>query len=547
MDASTKSSEGKELFRATSIVSGFTFLSRVLGFIRDLLLARLLGAGFVADAFFVAYKIPNLLRSFVAEGALTSGFVPVFASELQKGKEAATQAFRSIAGLFFLVTLLLSILGVFYAPQIVRLFAPGFIGNSEQFNLCVTLLRIMFPYIIFVSFVSLLNGALNSLKIFGIAAFAQVAMNIVLIAGALLAGFFGLAEAAIVIAISVIAGGVVQVLVQIPSSRRAGMVLLPSTLIFTRVTYQVLRLMVPAIMGAAVYQISIFLNTLLATLLITGSVSWLFYADRVAQFPVGVFSIALASVLLPALSRLKAQGNREDFLSNIQAALAFTSFLIIPISFGLFFLAEPIVTVLFERGAFGPFSTAMTALAIQGLAVGLWAFGCHSVVVRAFLAQRDTLTPTLVGLATVTIGLCLSLILMGDPQSEELNKVALILVEFQNFLRAHLFGFNLSHVGLSISTSLTAFFSFLVLFLIMKFHLLKDLSLSRFVKATNKSILASLGMAAVLYSLRNTIESNLLLLFIGIPAGATVFFLLSFLLKSQEFKETSAQFRRLLS
>jgi len=287
------------MFRGTAVVSSLTFISRILGFIREILVARLFGASLLADALFVAFRIPNLLRSVFAEGALTAAFVPVFASELAKGKSEAREAMRSITALLLLSTAIVSILGIIFADKIVSAIAPGFEG--ERFELCVLLTRILMPYIMCVSIVALLNGALNSVHIFGISAFAQVIMNLALILGAIVAAYFESKSAAIVLAISALAGGVLQVVAQIPALRRSGFSLLPSYKVLSSSSKQVIHLMLPAILGAAIYQVSIFLSTQLASILETGSISWLSYADRLVQLPIGVFSIALSSVLIQTL------------------------------------------------------------------------------------------------------------------------------------------------------------------------------------------------------------------------------------------------------
>ena len=314
------------LLRGTAIVSVLTLLSRLLGFVRDLLIARLLGASLYADAFFVAFRIPNLLRSFVAEGALTSAFVPVFSSSLAKDKQEAFSAFRRVLGFLLMLTILLSSFGILYAPDVVLLLAPGFSEDLGKYQLCITLTKIMLPYIACVSVIAMINAALNSLHIFGASAWAQVTMNGVLIIGALCAMVFEPERATIILAYSVLVGGLVQIVVQITSCLRAGLSLRPSFNIIRRDVGEVVRLMIPATIGASVYQITIFIATLLASLLPSGSVSWLFYADRIAQFPIGIFSVALASVLLPALSTASANADSDRFRRSLADSLRYTSF-----------------------------------------------------------------------------------------------------------------------------------------------------------------------------------------------------------------------------
>ena len=320
------------MVRGTGIVGSLTLVSRVLGFVRDMLVARLFGSGLYADTFFVAFRIPNLLRSLVAEGALTSAFVPVFASELKQGKEEAQSAFSSVMGLLLLTTALLSVVGIYLASTIVAFFAPGFGVGTEKFELCVLLTQVMLPYIMFVSVIALLNGALNSVKIFGSSALAQVVMNVVLILGAWAAMYLESRAGVIALAVSVMVGGAAHLVAQVPALSRSGFSLAPSLHVFTPVTRQLLKLMLPAVVGATVYQLTIFLNTVMASLLREGSVSWLFYADRLTQLPIGIFSIALASVLLPTLSQAHVEKNRELFVKNLIDAVRYTSFFMIPLA-----------------------------------------------------------------------------------------------------------------------------------------------------------------------------------------------------------------------
>jgi putative peptidoglycan lipid II flippase len=337
------------LLRGTAIVSALTLISRILGFARDLLVARLLGTSIFADAFFVAFRIPNLLRSFVAEGALTSAFTPVFTSSLSQGNDSARLAMRRTIAFLLTLTGILTALLIVAAPDVVRLLAPGFEKNTEQFSLCVELTRIMAPYILCVSLVAMLNAALNALNIFGTSAWAQIVMNVVLISGALIAIPFDSQTATKILAISALLGGIVQILAQIPTALRSGLSLIPSFQLLSREVREVVTLMIPATLGASVYQVTIFLVTILASLLPTGSVSWLFYADRVAQFPIGIFSIALASVLLPALSHASARADIDSFRRNISNSLRFTSFCVIPMAAGIWGLALPITRLLFVR------------------------------------------------------------------------------------------------------------------------------------------------------------------------------------------------------
>ncbi|MBN8550410.1 MAG: murein biosynthesis integral membrane protein MurJ [Deltaproteobacteria bacterium] len=530
--------------RGTGIVGSLTLLSRLLGFIRDMLVARLFGSGLFADAYIVAFRIPNLLRSLVAEGALVSAFVPIFARELKHGHDQAQRAFSAVTGFLLLTTTALSILGIIFAPQIVSFFAPGFESDPEKFSLCVLLTRIMLPYIMCVSLVALLNGALNSVKIFGASALAQVVMNLVLIAGAWIAAWMGSRTGVIALSVSVIVGGVAQLLAQIPALRRSGFSLFPSREVFCSVTKQLVLLMFPAIIGATVYQLTIFLNTCMASLLPQGSVSWLFYADRLTQLPIGVFSIALASVLLPTLSQAHVDENKAAFTGNLMNALRYTSFIMIPVSCGLYMLARPLIEILFQRGRFDAVSTINTAFAVQAYAVGLWGMSCHSMIVRAFIAQRDTVTATLVGAFSLVLTFTLSLLLIGEISAQP-GYIAEFILFCQQFLLKFLPVANLAHSGLALSSSIAATCAFVILSFLLHGRLNKEIAWKAFFITTLKSLLATAAMIYCLQLLTESIPSTWILLGLGIPGGALVYAAASFLLKSPELQETFALFLRL--
>lgn len=538
------------IVRGAAIVGSLTAVSRVLGFIRDLLVARLLGTGWIADAFFVAFRIPNLLRSFLAEGALTSAFVPIFSTELRRGKEHAERALAEMSGLLIAVTTILSILGVLYSHEIVALFAPGFKTDPNKFELCAKLLAVMFPYIVFVSLVAMLGGALNTVKVFGSAAMAQVCMNLVLIFGAVVAEFYPNSGADF-LSWSVILGGIAGIVVQVPALRRAGFSMRPSFKIVTPVTKELARIITPAIVGAAVYQLVIFLNTLLASLLEEGSISWLFYADRLVQLPIGIFTIALGSVILPALSHAAAGENNELFVKNISDSLRFTLFFILPTSVGLFYMAHPIVELLFQRGAFTSLSTDRTALAIQAYCVGLWAMSCHSMIVRGFLAKKDTLTPTLIGVLTLVCTFVLSLLFMGELRPSQEGMLYLTVLKSQKllfslpFLSTENRLFDLGHAGLALASSLSSIIGLIVLSLLLNRRIKFQWRMS--IHSLLKSLTASLLMLLPIYFTQQFVTSAKYQVIIGVPLGVIGFCLACFLVRSVEFQETFAVLKRTLN
>jgi putative peptidoglycan lipid II flippase len=533
------------LLRGTAIVSLLTLLSRILGFVRDLLVARLLGASLFADAFFVAFRIPNLLRSFAAEGALTSAFVPVFSSALARGKGEAQTAFTRVAGFVLYLTIPLAALGMIFAAEILSVLAPGFQNDPEKRTLAITLTRVMFPYIIFVSLVAMLNSALNTLKVFGASAWAQVIMNLVLIAGAFCALPFEPASATMILAVSVVIGGVAQVMAQIPACRRAGLPTRASANIRSPEVREVVHLMIPATIGASVYQFNIFISTLLASLLTEGSISWLFYADRVAQFPVGIFSVALASVLLPMLANASANSDTDQFRTGLANSLRFTSFAIIPMAAGIWVLAVPLTSLLFERGAFTRHSTLMTASAIQALAIGLWASSCYSMVMRAFIAKKDTVTPTLIGVCSLLVYLASALLLMG-PVDPVAGSVASIIAATQNALYSVIPTFGAQgHVGLALASSIGALFSLLLAIIIYTVKL-NNFPWGAFLRSFTTSVAASCAMIAAVRMAAPFEASPLTTTIIGTIVGAVAYVFASLILRSKEMSDTVGLLRRKL-
>ncbi len=406
----------KVLLRGTAIVSSLTMISRILGFIREVIIARLLGASLYADAFFVAFRIPNLLRSVFGEGALNSAFVPVLTELNSKSHGEARDFLQSLVSWLILATSLSAILGILFSEQIVTLLAPGFSG--ERFNLCVTLTQIMFPYIIFVSLIALINGALNSVSVFGISAYAQILMNITMIAGALLALNYDLIEAGYILAWSVLAGGIVQVLVQLGKIKRAGFSLMPTFNFSAPGISKFFNLFWGALFGAAIYQVSIFVGTQLSSFLPEGNIAGLSYADRLVQLPIGVFSLALSSVLLPVLSQSFAQNDKEKFNATFLQALRWSSLLLLPLTGWIMVHSLEIVTFLFEGGTFTAENSKLTAAALSAYALGIWGVTVQSLGVRALNASHRTALPALLGVFTLVVMVYCSLYFMGPITSD---------------------------------------------------------------------------------------------------------------------------------
>ncbi|RJX35944.1 MAG: murein biosynthesis integral membrane protein MurJ [Desulfarculus sp.] len=409
-------SEQHKVTRAAGVVGLATLCSRVAGFVRDLVIAYFFGAGPAADAFFVAFRIPNLLRRLFAEGTLTIAFIPVFTEVLKKkGRQEAFLLARSTASLLALALLLVCAAGVFFAPQVVRVMAPGFAPGGETFGLAVSLTRWCLPFIFFISLVALAGGVLNSLGHFFAPAAAPALFNLCIIAAAT-ALAPQVHPPVLSLALGVLIGGVAQLIMQLPYLRARGVSLLPAWRIKDPALSRILRLMGPAAFGAAVYQITVLINTMLASLLSSGSISYLYYADRLIQFPLGIFAIAISTAILPSLSRQAADEDRAGLVGTMGYGLRLIIFITVPAMVGLMVLAQPLVVLLFMRGEFTLATARETTGAVLGYAVGLWGYAGVRAVVQAFYALKDTKTPVAVAAVCLLINLGCSLALMGPLQ-----------------------------------------------------------------------------------------------------------------------------------
>jgi putative peptidoglycan lipid II flippase len=408
-------SEDELVTRAAGVVGIYTFLSRVLGLLRDMIIANFFGSGMSADAFFVAFRIPNLLRRLFAEGSFSVAFIPVFTEYLRKrSREDAVLLARVVFTLLILILTVVCILGMVFAPLIVRIIAPGFGAAGEKYALTVLLTRIMFPYIFLVSVLALFSGILNAMKHFSAPAMAPIFLNLSMIA-ALILLTPSMRNPTVGLAIGVIVGGIVQMLLQVPFLLKKGLSLAPRWLPSHPALRRIGILMLPTIFGSAIYQINQLVGTLLATLLREGSVSYLYYADRLVQFPLGVFAIAISTAVLPSLSREAADGDFEGLRGTISHAIRLTMFITIPAMMGLIVLREPIVRLLFQRGAFDVPATDMTVRALLYYSLGLWAFAGLRVFVSAFYSLQDTVTPVKVAVIAMVLNLIFSLLLMRTP------------------------------------------------------------------------------------------------------------------------------------
>jgi len=463
----------RTMLRSILTVGGWTLASRVLGFLRDMLIAAKLGAGPVADAFFVALKLPNLFRRFFGEGAFNAAFVPAFARTLAaQGPQAARALAERMGVLLALWLLLLSALAIAFMPWLMYGLAPGFAANPEKFALAVELTRITFPYLLLVCLTALVSGVLNGLERFAAAAAAPIFFNVLSMAALFALGPFTPTPAH-ALAWGVTLSGVVQLGFVMWAAAQAGMALnllrLPALPPEVR---DVLRKMGPGLLGAGVTQINLAVDVVIASFLPSGSVSFLYYADRVAQLPLGVIGAAVATALLPLLARQLAEGKPLAAHRSMSRAIEISLALAVPAAIALGVLALPILQALFQRGAFGEREAVLTSQALVAYAFGLPAFVLVKVFVPAFFARGDTSTPVRIGILCVVLNLALNLALMGPLQ----------------------------HVGVALATSLAAWLNagLLALMLARRGHLIPDRRLRR---AAPRLAGAALAMGALLVGL----------------------------------------------
>ncbi|MCF8030147.1 MAG: murein biosynthesis integral membrane protein MurJ [Desulfohalobiaceae bacterium] len=425
----------RTIARRASVVAGATFLSRILGFARDVVIAFALGTSPLADAFFVAFRLPNLLRRLFAEGSLTMAFVPVFSrAREQEGSEAAHAYARSALVWLLIVVGLVVAAGLLLARPLAWIIAPGFGDDPELFAFTVRLIRICFPYILFISAVALCMGILNSLGHFFAPAIAPCVLNLVLI-GAALAGVASGLSVPVLLAWGVLLAGLGQLLLQQPFLHKQGFFWRGDWRLRDSYVFRMGRLMLPMVLGAAVYQLNIVVNTMLASFLPKGSISYLYYADRLVQFPLGVFGIAVGTAALPSFSHLAEQGRHSEFLGSLNTSLGLTLFICLPATAGLIGLSEPLVQTLFARGAFQMTSAQATAAALVGYSVGLPAFSCVRPLVSAYYALHDGRTPVIAASICLVVNAALGLWLMQ----------------------------HLAHVGLALAVSLASWLNILIL------------------------------------------------------------------------------------
>jgi putative peptidoglycan lipid II flippase len=397
----------KRILKAFSLVSLMTMLSRIMGFMRDIVFAYFFGAAAQMDAFLVAFKIPNFMRGLFAEGAFSQAFVPVLSEYKEKTSFQETRQF--IFAIFTALTVaLLCVLLLFElgASFLVMLFAPGFLEEVEQFSLALNLLRVCLPYLLLISLTALFGSVLNCWRQFAVPAFTPVFLNLALITAAVAS--YGFSVPVKALAWGVFAAGVIQLLFQLPSLYRLD--LLPRFRSFwnNAGVLKVLKLMLPALVGVSVAQISLLISTLFASFLPAGSITWLYYSERLAYFPLGVFGVALSTVIMPHLSSTHTKGAHDDFSKTLNKALKTTLFIGLPSTIGLFMLAGPLLAALFEGGRFTPEDVWMAEKSLKALALGLPAFMGIKILVSSFYARQDIKTPVRIAIIALVANIFLS-------------------------------------------------------------------------------------------------------------------------------------------
>ncbi len=432
-----------ELVRSSAVVGVATLLSRVLGLLRDVVLANLIGAGSNADAFFVAFKIPNFLRRLFAEGAFAQAFVPVLAQTREQGGNAAVrELIDRVAGMLGGILTGLTVLTVMASPLVAMLFAPGFLRDPAKLALTGELIKLTFPYLLLISLTGFAGAILNSYQRFAVPALTPILLNLSLIAAALWMAP-GFEEPVFALALGVLIAGFAQLLFQLPALAAIDLVPRPRWASRHEGVRRILILMVPALFGVSVSQINLLLDTVLASLLPGGSVSWLYYSDRLTELPLGIFAIAIATVILPALSGQRARADDPAFAGTLSWAVRSVAFIAIPATLALAILAEPLLVTLFQYGAFGADDRFMAAASLRAYTLGLGAFMMVKVLAPGFYAREDMKTPVRIGIIAMVTNMVLNML----------------------FVFPLMWWFEMGHVGLALATSVAAWLKATLLYL----------------------------------------------------------------------------------
>jgi putative peptidoglycan lipid II flippase len=518
--------------KAAGIVGIAVMCSRVLGLAREQIFAALFGGGRIMDAFTIAFRTPNLLRDLFAEGALSTAFVTTFSkTAAQEGDQSAWRLANKVATLTVVFMSAITVLGILVAPWIVSILAPGF--DAEKAQLTVVLTRIMYPFILLVSLAALVMGLLNAKNVFGMPAMASSFFNIGSIVGGVTVGWlidpdFG-PKAVLGLAVGTLIGGLLQLAVQLPSLRRVGYSFRPDFRWRDQGVKAILLLMGPSVVAASATQVNVLVNSIFASHLGDGPVTWLAFAFRLVQLPLGVFGVALGTVALPLLSRMVAKGDLASFRTELARGLRLAFLMTLPATLGLMILAEPIISVLYQHGRFSAEEAAQTGAALRLYAIGLCGYAALKVLVNSFYALDKRKVPMYVSFAAIGINLFLSWLFA--------------------------FRLGLGHRGLALSTGCIASINFLVLYVIMRRHL------GRFETRAMLGMLARLSLAALVlagicfagrywlladWAVQPFFE-KLAYLLLTIAVAATSFFLMAMALRLNELETITAAVRRRLT
>ena len=519
-------SEKKNIVRAAGVLGSATFLSRIMGMIRDMVVSRLFGAGFATDAFFAAFQIPNMLRRFFAEGALTSAFVPIFSATLAKrGQDQARELANVCFTLLTIVMAAITLCGIIFSPWLVGLMFPGFKAVPGKFELTVLLNRVMFPYIFFISLVALCMGILNTIRHFLTPAISTVFLNIsIILAAVFLRHYFEFPVTAL--AAGVLIGGVIQLLMQLPVLSRKGFPLRPVFRFNSPDLHNIALLMIPSVFGVGVYYLNITVGAILASLLPQGSVSFLYYAQRLFEFPQGIFTVSVAQAVLPSMSKQAAEGNINGMKESLSFGLRLTLFITIPAMAGLMVTATPIFSLLFMGGEFDYAKAVNSAQALFYYSIGLAFVALTRVLAPAFYALKDTKTPVWTALAAFVLNLVFSLALMGP----------------------------MKHGGLALATSLSACGNMLLLLWFLR-RKIGPFGGKEIMASGIKSLSATIPMAVVVFYACNLADWSLaghkpfkaLVLGMAIASGIAVYALFARLFRSGEAMSATELIRKKLN
>ncbi|WP_348666128.1 murein biosynthesis integral membrane protein MurJ [Arsenophonus symbiont of Ornithomya chloropus] len=425
------------LLRTLATISSMTMFSRMLGFIRDAIIARFFGVGVETDAFFIAFRLPNLLRCIFAEGAFSQAFVPILAEYKDKKADATTRMFiANVSGFLTLILAIIVLIGMFSAPWIIYLITPGFSEITNKFDLTLCLLKITFPYILFISLVSLTSAILNTWNCFSVPAFTPVLLNISMIIGVLFLAPY-CKPPILALGWGILMGGILQLLFQLPFLKKIGMLVLPCISFKNKDMWRVIKLMGPLVIVASISQISLIINTMFASFLCAGSVSWIYYADRLMELPNGVLGVGLSTILLPSLAKSISIGDDREYQRLINLGLKLCFLLALPCAIALAILAHPLTVSLFQYGNFTSYDSIMTQYALIAYCSGLMGVILVKVLAPGFYSRKDIKTPLKIAIIT------------------------LLLTQLMNFIFVDF----LKHVGLALSLALSSCFHALMLYL----------------------------------------------------------------------------------